>query len=504
MQNKKTLFLDFIKEYSKKKRTWVIFSIVIILGMYFLWPTNNSKNIVTDTVKYVDLKQTVLATGQVTSKTDLNLAFNSSGIVRSLRVKVGDTVKKGDILATVDQGAQLASLTQARGALAAAKARLQRTLEGASNEEIALAQIALDQAKQTEDLAVRNAYSNLLNSTPEALPANGSNDYSAPTISGTYSLDKEGVINIKIYSSVSESGYSFVLSGLVGGSGDVTILTPQPLGNSGLYIKFPTTDIGSILDWVITIPNKKASDYLANYNAYQQALSHAESTIEQRTAELALKRAKARGSDIDLAQADITTAEGQAQAAQSKYEDTILRAPADGTITRIDIKLGELASALKEVMILQDVSNVYIETNINEANIASVSIGMPIDINFDAFGTEKIFKGRVTEVDPSSTIISGVVNYKITASVEQVENLRPGMTANMTINVKSKNNVLVVPARAIIIDKTGAKTIRLINNKKTKEFEEVSIVTGMEGDGGMVEVTSGLSEGDEFVTLIKN
>ena len=70
--------------------------------------------------------------------------------------------------------------------------------------------------------------------------------------------------------------------------------------------------------------------------------------------------------------------------------------------------------------------------------------------------------------------------------------------------VKSKNNVLVVPARAIIIDKTGAKTIRLINNKKTKEFEEVSIVTGMEGDGGMVEVTSGLSEGDEFVTLIKN
>lgn len=503
MESRKTLFLNFAKKYSKKKRAWVILGIVLILLFYFLKPVDNSKNIVTDIVKYIDLKQTVLATGQVTSKTDLNLSFNSNGIIKSLKVKVGDNVKAGQALATVDQGAQLASLTQARGALLAAQARYKKTLEGASNEEIALAQVALDQAKLTQDILVKNAYQNLLNSTPEALPKNVTNDYNPPTITGTYSLGKEGDIVITTYSSGSASTYSFNVSGLVTGSGNVTTTTPQPIGNSGLYIKFPAVNTGYITDWVITIPNKKASNYLSNYNAYQTALSQAQSTIDQRTAELALKKAQARASDIDLAKADITTAEGQVQAAQSKYDDTILKAPADGTITRVDIKIGELASALKEVMVLQDVSNIYIETNINEANVASIAIGMPIDINFDAFGTDKIFKGKVTAVDPSSTLVSGVVNYKVTASVEQVQDLRPGMTANMTINIKSKNHVLVVPSRAIIIDKSGAKTIRLITNTKSKSYKEVPVSTGLEGDGGMVEVTSGLSEGDEFVTLIK-
>ena len=52
-------------------------------------PKDNSANITTDTAKIINLKQTVLATGQVTSNTDLNLSFSTSGIVRSLKVKVG-------------------------------------------------------------------------------------------------------------------------------------------------------------------------------------------------------------------------------------------------------------------------------------------------------------------------------------------------------------------------------------------------------------------------------
>jgi multidrug efflux pump subunit AcrA (membrane-fusion protein) len=128
---------------------------------------------------------------------------------------------------------------------------------------------------------------------------------------------------------------------------------------------------------------------------------------------------------------------------------------------------------------------------------------MPIDVTYDAFGSDKIFKGVITKIDPSSTFVSGVVNYKITASVEKVDNLRPGMTANMTIKVKEKNHVLVIPSRSILIDTEGKKTVRLITNTKNKKFKEVPITTGLEGDGGMVEVTSGLNEGDEFVVLIK-
>lgn len=89
-------------------------------------------------------------------------------------------------------------------------------------------------------------------------------------------------------------------------------------------------------------------------------------------------------------------------------------------------------------MTLQDINNVYLEANINEANITSIKLGVSVNITFDAFGTEQIFKGSILKIDPSSTIISGVVNYKITANIFNTSELRPGMTANMTILVGEK------------------------------------------------------------------
>jgi multidrug efflux pump subunit AcrA (membrane-fusion protein) len=195
MKEKKELIINFVKKYYKKKRFWAIIIIVIIFLFFFLKPAKPVVNISIDTAKYVDLKQTVLATGQVTSNTDLNLSFNSTGIVKSLKVKVGDVVKKGDVLATIDQSTALASLTQARGALLSAQAKYKKLIEGG---DVALAQVVLDQTKKTQDTIVKNAYKKLLNSTPEAFPDNGTDNYEAPIISGTYNGDKEGVINVQI------------------------------------------------------------------------------------------------------------------------------------------------------------------------------------------------------------------------------------------------------------------------------------------------------------------
>lgn len=506
-----------VKLWSLRKKIiyGIIVVILILVGIMIFKPKDNSANITTDTVKLMNLKQTVLATGQVTSNTDLNLSFFSSGIVRSLKVKVGDEVRSGQILATLDQGNELASLTSARGSVAAAQARYQRILDGASNEEITIAQIALDNAKRDYDrlksqqeLLVNNAYKNLLNSTPEALPSGGQSDYTAPTISGNYEKNKEGKITISVY--YTGNGPSFNASGLVMGNGLVTTTTPQAIGDSGLYIKFASTTASNVTEWVIDIPNKKANDYVTNNNAYQAALKTQESVmgtaqavIDQREAELSLKKSQARQADIDLAKADILSTEGQYQSASANFEHTILRAPSNGTITKVDIKIGELTQALKNVITLQDINSIYLEANINEANVTSIKVGAPVNITFDAFSTEQIYKGNILKIDPSSTIISGVVNYKITANVISGPELRPGMTANMTIFTGEKDNVLIIPSRAVIKDKTGKKTIRLVTNPKTKTYKEVEITTGMEGDGGLTEITSGLQKDEEIIVLIK-
>ena len=515
MKKLKTL-IKRVRGWSLKKKIFygILLVILVFAGIKIFTPPDNSKNIITDTVKRLDLKATVLATGQVVSATDLDLSFQQSGIVRTLKVKVGDKVVAGQVLATLDQSNELAALTQARGTVAAARAKYEKILAGSSNEEIELAKVALanakndyERVKSQQKTLVANAYKNLLNSTPEATPVTPADNYTAPTISGSYNLDKEGDIFISTYST--GGGEKFNLAGLLDGSGTVSTTAAQPVGNSGLYIKFPTSS--AITAWKISLPNLAAADYITNLNAYhsalrteEQALGGAEAMIDQRNAELALKQASARPADIEAAQADILGAQGTLEAAAANLEHTILRAPESGTITKIEIKLGELAQALAKIMVLEDVNNLYLEANINEVNIKEIKIGAPIDLTFDALGPEIFLQGKVLEIEPSSSLVGGVVNYKITGSVEGEVKLLPGMTANMTILASEKKNVLAVPARAVIIGHDGGKIIRLVTEREKKTYEEVPIQTGLEADGGLVEILSGaLQEGDEVVLAIK-
>ncbi len=429
MQKIKDILLN-IKSWSLRRKIFfgVLLFVVILILYKVLAPVDNSANTLTDIAKRIDLKETVLATGQVTSKTDLSLSFNATGVVKSMKVVVGDNVKQGQILATLDQGSQLASLTSARGAVAQAEAKYTKILEGSTDSEVALARVLLQNAK---------------------------NNYT------------QTKLQQDILVSEAENKYQ--------------------------------SDLASRTSNFITVKN----DFEYAKKTRDATLSAAQSVIDQRQAELDIKLSKARTSDISLAEADILSAKGQYQAASANYENTILRAPADGTITKVDIKLGELVQALKEVMVLQDVKNVYLEANINEANIARVAVGSVVDITFDSLGSDKIFKGNVLKIDPSSTVVSGVVNYKVTASVDTITDIRPGMTANMTILINEKSGVVTVPSRAVLTGKDGTRTIRIVTDTKKKKFIEVPVTVGITGDGGLVEVLSGVKEGDEVVTLIK-
>jgi multidrug efflux pump subunit AcrA (membrane-fusion protein) len=108
----------------------------------------------------------------------------------------------------------------------------------------------------------------------------------------------------------------------------------------------------------------------------------------------------------------------------------------------------------------------------------------------------------VLTVNPASTVVSGVVNYKVTGSLEKIPEVKPGMTANMTIKVAEKKNVLVVPSGAII-NKNGKHIVKVINDSKKKTFTEVEVEVGLSADGGLTEIISGLKDGQEVVTYMK-
>lgn len=522
MKKTATIIGDFFERiggwiWHNKVRSLIIVVVCVGLLFFVLSPKKSNTNIISEIVSRGTLAATVSATGSVTSVTDLALSFSVSDVLRTLKVKVGDVVKKGDVLMTLDNRDEQASLTTAQGALQSAQAAYKKLVDGTSNEEITVAQVALDNAKsdlirteQEQQQLVDNAYRALLNSTPAAIStnSNSSSAITSPTISGTYTATQTGQYTISLYSS--GSGSYFSSSGLETASGAAST-SVVPLGTRGLFIQFPANfSVNANDSWIVEIPNKKASDYGANNNAYLAALETktsairaAEALVSTREAELNLKLAKARPAELELAQADILSAKGKVDAAQVAYDNTILRAPADGTVTAVDVKIGELVKPQEVVATLQDTTNVYVEANINEANIAILKPGQKVALTFDALGPEITTDASIYEIEPAATITDGIVNYKIKVSVTDASLVKPGMTANLKIFAGEKADVVKIPKTAIKQNAAGKKVVQVITDENRNTTREQEVTTGFVGDNNQVEITSGLFGGERIVVLEK-
>lgn len=494
----------------KKKIVGVFVLVVIIL--FFLFRNGSNNNILIINPTFGTFVKSIKATGEVVSNTDLNLSFNKQDIVKSVNVSVGDKVRKGQILASLNTNSEYADIVQAQGSLKLAEAKLKKILDGISNEEINLSRVSLDNARQdyenskkNQDILVANAYKKLLNSTIEAYSTNSGLSVILPTITGTYKLNKEGAINLSVYP-ISSNNFYFSASGIVSGTGAVNTTSNEPLLDTGLFIKFPSFQNLSTMNLTIDIPNKKAGDYLANLNAYELALSNRDSVlssalslISKAEAELALKQAKVRDADVALGEAEVFGAEGALRRAQVFYENKILRAPTDGTVTKVNIKYGELVEANKEAIVLQDIDSLYVEALINESNIVSLKIGQLVKIYFDAL-KEKEFTGIVSHIDPSSLSTDGVVNYKIKVLINEKDiQIRPGMNAEIDIEIFKKENTLSIPEAVSKEGEDGKYFVNILLDEKKNKTEKREIQKGEKGDGNMIEVISGISKGDKLI-----
>ncbi len=519
-----------MRAYFTTKR--IIYSVIglVVIGLigFGIAASRGKDDATTQIVVKGDLRKTVLATGQVISNTDIDLAFKSSGIVQQINAKVGDRVEEGEIIAALDGAAEAAQVTQARAALASAQANYDKIIAGADTPEVNIARSALRSAEvafrnaelaynaaafQQENL-VKNARLVFFNSGLEAKRARIVSGEVTATITGAYQGTESGYYEFE--AEFITSGFKVRYRGLENGVGTETIRRgiPTPLGTQGLFVTFSETgSFGGNPEWRVDVPNPEAADYLTNLNAYNAALqardvalltaqnnvNAAESALEQAQYNFEQTLAAARPEDVAIAQAQILSAEGQLQAASAAYESTLIRAPANGTITAIEVDVGEAASPTKASIVLKDLENLYVEANIAEANIAEIKLDQEVGFTFDALGSDKVFKGRVAMIDPASTLVSGIVNYKIKAAVGKVEDIKPGMTANLTIITSFKSNVLAIPELAIL-EKDGQKVVQVVSGSNTKNFTEQKVITGVRGDGGLIEITSGLEAGQEIIT----
>lgn len=509
-----------LKKFLTKKRIiWGAIILIVILSIWslFFGKKGNLSGTQTAIVSKQDLKQTVLTTGQVVSGIDLKLSFQGSGVVRQLLVQEGDTVSAGRLLAALDTSTARANLTTAQGSLAQAQANYEKLLAGASTEDIKTIENTVVSAQQDLD----SSYSSSLNTLNDAYTKIYNALSTVITIQNTYfgTADQEGIkvqenraviannmATAKSYLDTAKSNSTpantdsavFKMVIALNDTSDALKIIRDTCDQGAYYSKVSSTDKTSI-DTQRTYINTG----LTNTTSAQDDILSYKIALQEAQDKLALKIAPPRQADIDVALAQVTSAQGQVDAAKASLNNLIIIAPSSGTITLVDTKIGQQATAGVVVIGLQNVSDLHTEANVSEANIASLEMGQLVDYTFDALGPDEHFTGKVMTINPASTVISGVVNYKVTGSLDNIPKIKPGMTANMTILVAEKQGVLAVPSTAIVNKANGQRYVKIIDDKKTKKYHEVQVQIGLQADGGLVEILSGLSEGQEIITYMK-
>jgi len=252
---------------------------------------------------------------------------------------------------------------------------------------------------------------------------------------------------------------------------------------------------------IATEENTFAAAQAAKDSAQSSILTY-QTALQTQEAQLALKRAGPRETSIDVARASVNSAYASLSRARARLEDTMIRAPTDGVITKVDFKLGEFTGDpdnIEHSITMLGNSPYRVEMYLSEVDIPKVMLTQSGSIELDAFpGTR--YALRVIGSEPGPTKIEGVFKYLVTlAFAFPHEEFKIGMTGDGEIYTGERKNVLMVPSRAIIQNNGNGKIVRILQDNA---IVEKPVVTGMESDTD-TEIVTGLTEGETVVVLIK-
>jgi len=240
----------------------------------------------------------------------------------------------------------------------------------------------------------------------------------------------------------------------------------------------------------------------------------AESDLEQARTNLdqSENRQKAAQSQLSIARARVAEASAnvaQAQAATDRAEEELanatIRAPIRGTILARDVEIGSpvssilnMGSAATPVIIMGDISQVFVRGKVDETEIGSLRLDQPARIKVETF-KDRTFQGRVTQISPMGVERDNVTNFEVRVSIDNPGNeLKANMTANAEIVLEERPNSLIVPEAAINYDAKRNASVDLLDRSSRTGRKRVPIKVGI-SNGTRTQVLDGLKEGDRVV-----
>lgn len=250
----------------------------------------------------------------------------------------------------------------------------------------------------------------------------------------------------------------------------------------------------------------------ANFNRYQTLYNKGLiSADDYENARMSYENARM---SMEQAKQQISVQRQNVQKAQTNLGYATIMAPIDGVVLSKEVEEGQtVASAMTTptlFIIAQDLTNMRVIADIDEADIGGVKEGQHVTFTVDAF-PDDVFEGQVTQVRQQATTESNVVTYEVVISAPNEDlKLKPGLTANVSIFTLEAKNLLTVPSKALrfapneallekdekIEDCEGRSKVWV---REGKVFKAIKVETGLT-NGLLTEIKSGIKAGTEVVT----
>lgn len=531
-----TKFTAFIKENPKKT---IFILLVVVFGFFFF--RNADTKIEVGHLQKGKIEEVVSVSGTVAPNQESSLAFEKAGRIQSINIKVGDTVYVGQVLASLAGGTDYAGVLNAKAQLESAEANLQDAKNGPSATDIAVKQSAVDaaQANLASDYSsisdmIRSVNTNLtdilgnqignifyLSSSVYRLNFNSCNQ----TLQGQ--IESERTLLDSKMASLNSLASSFSVTSLSSQSDiDSQIDTAgAEVYNTTILVSNTLNDLNKLLTASCSISDTSLDKYRSSVSSARTSISSTISNISTLKSKLTTDRNSLSSANTVIAQlkagstperikslqALVDQANASLISAQSNDAKNSIVAPFSGTITSVNMNLGEISSPNTPAIKIISSNNLELKIKLSEVDLVKVKAGNKANVYLDTYGDSVVFPGVVSQVDPAATSEGNVSTYYAKIDFTSTdERIRSGMNGSADIVTAGKENADYVLAKYIKVDGTNT-TIKVIkdisklksttSNTDDKNIEIRNVTLGIRSTDGKIEILSGLSSSDNLYPI---
>jgi HlyD family secretion protein len=501
----------------KKKTIWLSALLIVILAagavgyrVYASTKASTTSSTQTATVQSGSLTTTLSSSGNTRSGQNTTIAWKTSGKVGDLAVQVGDVVTADQVLATLDATSLSTDMITAKQTLLDAKQALDDLVNSKTSQATALqtledAQKTVDDLKQSVAQEAATAQQTLATAQAaltDAQKARAAMDY--PKTSDPLVVEKAQTEYLMAKNTYKDAlkeyqkvAYKKLTDPQRAQALDRLVAAEQAMNTAFAtynYYLLPYTDQNiAEADAAVAVAQADVNTAQSNYDSLKNGPTAAAMAVAQAKlddAQRAYDLVK-NGPTAD----QIAAAQAAVDAAQATLDQAQLLAPFGGTVTEVDIKTGDMVNSGTAAFRIDDLGSIYIDLQISEVDLASLKVGQQATLAFDAIASKE-YAGEVISIGMVGTVSNGVVNYPVVVKITNPDSdIKPGMTASVTIITDQVDDVLVVPNKAIHTT-NGQKTVTVLF-----EGQQITVpVTVGLTNSSMSEVTSSqLKEGDTVV-----